>query len=149
MKLNKDDSDVLYNLGFIYQSGQGVKQDYGKARELYERADKLNNSNATFTLALMYQNGQGVKQDINKFIEYSDKLYLTNYILFEKLLTDWKKEDSDKLIKLFTKDRNEKSHLIEQQKSRIKYLEDELLAKKYEPGGEGYFEAKADFEQCL
>ena len=50
-------------LGVMYAQGQGVKQDYAKARELFEKAAVQGLADAQFRLGVMYAQGQGVKQD--------------------------------------------------------------------------------------
>lgn len=34
---NQGDIEALYNLGIMYQNGQGVKQDDKKAKEIFEQ----------------------------------------------------------------------------------------------------------------
>ena len=51
------------NLGFMYENGQGVKQDPGEAVRLNRKAADQGHANAQFNLGVMYENGQGVKQD--------------------------------------------------------------------------------------
>jgi hypothetical protein len=62
-----------YNLGVMYESGQGVKQDYVKAVEWYRKAADQGHSGAQFDLGVMYANGQGVKQDYLKAFEWFQK----------------------------------------------------------------------------
>ena len=45
-----------------YDGGQGVGQDYGKAREWYEKA-AVRDPVAMRSLAVLYDNGRGVRQD--------------------------------------------------------------------------------------
>ena len=59
-----------YNLGNMYDSGQGVKQDYFKAVEWYQKAAEQGDASAQYNLGVMYYNGQGVKQDYAKTKEY-------------------------------------------------------------------------------
>ena len=48
--------------------GQGVHQDYLKAKKYYEIACKYNDCNGFYNLGELYKNGYGVKQDIMKAI---------------------------------------------------------------------------------
>ena len=50
-------------LGYMYYSGQGVKQDYIEAIKLFRKAAKQGDSFAQFNLGFVYENGQGVPQD--------------------------------------------------------------------------------------
>ena len=61
------------NLGYMYQYGQGVKQDYFKAFEWYQKAAEQGNAYAQSALGVMYQYGQGVKQDYFKAVEWYQK----------------------------------------------------------------------------
>ena len=63
---NQGKADAQYNLGVMYEKGQGVTQDYKKAVELYTLASNQGYSDAQLKLGVMYANGQGVKQDYKK-----------------------------------------------------------------------------------
>jgi TPR repeat protein len=63
-----------YYLGELYALGQGVKQDYFKAKEYYEMAcDDFDDTAACYALGDLYRHGQGVTQDYFKAKEYYDK----------------------------------------------------------------------------
>ena len=47
----------------MYGAGQGVAQDYTKARGWYEQAAAQGHVGATLNLGLMYVRGQGTPQD--------------------------------------------------------------------------------------
>lgn len=47
----------------MYRNGEGVKHDYKKAVEWYEKAANQGFIDAQFNLGSMYFNGQGVRQD--------------------------------------------------------------------------------------
>jgi len=57
------DADAQYNLGLMYDEGQGVPQDYKAAVKWYELAAKQGQAAAQNNLGLMYVKGQGVIQD--------------------------------------------------------------------------------------
>ena len=65
--------DAMSNLGLLYDNGQGVAQDYAKAREWYEKAADKGDADAMFNLGLLYDNGQGVAQDYAKAREWYEK----------------------------------------------------------------------------
>ena len=52
-----------YNLGILYEDGQGVKQNYQKAAQLYKKACDGESAGGCHNLGFLYENGQGVKQD--------------------------------------------------------------------------------------
>ena len=63
----------MTNLGLLYQNGQGVPQDYVKAREWYEKAADKGSAFAMTNLGLLYQNGRGVPQDYGKARKWYEK----------------------------------------------------------------------------
>jgi TPR repeat protein len=52
-----------YNLGYMYDKGHGVTQDYKQAVDWYRKAAMQGNAGAQYNLGVMYGNGQGVIQD--------------------------------------------------------------------------------------
>ena len=56
------------NLGFMYQHGKGVEQDFRRAISYYQQAGDRKNPDAQFNLALMHQDGQGTPKDLKKAI---------------------------------------------------------------------------------
>lgn len=50
----------------MYATGDGVRQDYAKARKYYEKAAAQNDASALYNLGIMYRNGYSVKQDYKK-----------------------------------------------------------------------------------
>jgi len=57
---------AAHGLGFLYAKGQGIEQDLGKAKELYERAHRAGYERSTTNLGCMYENGAGVEQDFER-----------------------------------------------------------------------------------
>jgi len=53
-----------YDLGYLYDKGQGVPQSDEQARKWYELAAEQGEARAEYNLGLMHLNGQGVKPDI-------------------------------------------------------------------------------------
>jgi TPR repeat protein len=52
-----------YDLGVMYKEELGVRQDYMKAFECYNKAAEQGHSDAQYELAIMYKKGQGVPQN--------------------------------------------------------------------------------------
>ena len=52
-----------FNLGLMYDNGQGVPKDEAEAVKWYRKAADQGNASAQFNLGLMYDNGQGVPKD--------------------------------------------------------------------------------------
>jgi uncharacterized protein len=63
----------MNKLGDAYDSGEGVPQDYAKAREWYDKAAAKGHDGAMVGLGLLYENGQGVPQDYVKAREWFEK----------------------------------------------------------------------------
>ena len=57
------DLRAQYDLGVLYDTGQGVPQDNHEAMSWYHRAAEQGETRAQYNLGLMYANGQGVTQD--------------------------------------------------------------------------------------
>ncbi|MCX8664824.1 MULTISPECIES: tetratricopeptide repeat protein [unclassified Gilliamella] len=55
-----------YNLGLMYNKGEGVKRDYKKAIMYYEQAAQANFIRAQNNLGLIYYEGKAVPQDLDK-----------------------------------------------------------------------------------
>ena len=60
------DVDAQDLLGYAYDTGRGVKQDYIKAFEWREKAAEQGDAISQFSLGWMYANGEGVNQDYAK-----------------------------------------------------------------------------------
>ena len=60
---NEGNAEAMFNLGLLYANGQGVTQDYVRAREWYEKAAEKGFPSAMGNLGVLYHNGQGVAQD--------------------------------------------------------------------------------------
>ena len=63
LSAKQGDADAQYNLGWMYDNGQGVPQDYKEAVRLYRLSAKQGDVDAQYNLGVAYDNGQGVPQD--------------------------------------------------------------------------------------
>lgn len=52
-----------FQIGYKYETGEGVPQDCTKAAFWYRKAADQGDANAQYNLALLYNSGQGVPQD--------------------------------------------------------------------------------------
>ena len=57
------DASAQFNLGIMYDVGQGVVQDYAEAVRWFKLAATQGDAQAQFNLGNMYNNGRGVVQD--------------------------------------------------------------------------------------
>ncbi|MES1938049.1 SH3 domain-containing protein [Salinisphaera hydrothermalis] len=60
------DASAQYNMGVLYDRGYGVKRDYAKARQWYEKAAAQHYARAEHNLGIMYEAGKGVPRDPSK-----------------------------------------------------------------------------------
>jgi len=70
---NEGNAEAMFNLGLLYANGQGVTQDYVRAREWYEKAAEKGFPRAMGNLGVLYHNDQGVAQDYAKAREWYEK----------------------------------------------------------------------------
>lgn len=67
------DANAQFGLGVLYLNGDGVRQDYVKAREWFEQAAAQGNAYAQVSLGGLYHKGQGVRQDYVKAREWYEQ----------------------------------------------------------------------------
>jgi TPR repeat protein len=60
------DGFAQYSVGYCYEEGKGVQQDFGSAAEWYQKASEQGLAIAQWPLGLLYEQGQGVPQDYEK-----------------------------------------------------------------------------------
>jgi len=70
---NKGDSDAQYNLGVMYETGDGVPQDYTQAMAWYLKAAEQGEVSAQSNLGVMYQKARGVPQDYKQAVYWYRK----------------------------------------------------------------------------
>ena len=61
------------NLGVMYDSGEGVEQDFKEAAKWYRKAADQGEAMAQSNLGLMYHQGQGVEQDFKEALKWYQK----------------------------------------------------------------------------
>jgi uncharacterized protein len=57
------DTQAQSNLGAMYATGQGVRQDYAEAMKWYRRAADQGDTRSQYNLGVMYDAGRGVPED--------------------------------------------------------------------------------------
>ena len=60
-------------LGFLYESGEGVEQNWREAVKWYRKAAELELSRAQCNLAWCYEHGKGVEQDLAEAVAWYRK----------------------------------------------------------------------------
>jgi TPR repeat protein len=63
MPAEQGDAKAQVFVAYLYETGQGVTQNYSKAAEWYSRAARQGNPEAQTQLGNMYRIGRGVPQD--------------------------------------------------------------------------------------
>jgi len=53
----------MHDLGYIFSSGEGVKQDHVEAVRWYRKGADQDDAYSQASLGFSYRNGEGVKQD--------------------------------------------------------------------------------------
>jgi len=67
------DAGARFNLGFMYENGQGVTQDYKQAVKWYRKSAEQGDAAAQHNLGVMYDEGQGVIQDYKQSVKWYRK----------------------------------------------------------------------------
>jgi hypothetical protein len=67
------DANAQYNLGVMYEYGQGVPQDYAQAAYWYRKAAEQGDAVAQNCLGLLYEYGLGVPQDYAQALSWFRK----------------------------------------------------------------------------
>ena len=55
-------ADGQFNLGYMYENGEGVEKDYSESAKWYRKAAEQGHADGQFNLGCMYINGNGVPQ---------------------------------------------------------------------------------------
>ncbi|CAE7200067.1 esiB [Symbiodinium sp. CCMP2592] len=66
MGIKRGDNFALSRLGYLYESGQAVVQDFRRAKDLYELGIAKGSTAAYYDLGRLYQHGLGVARDYEK-----------------------------------------------------------------------------------
>ena len=67
------DARAQYNLGVMYDKGDGVEKDYREALKWYTKAAQQGDARAQNNLGVMYDNGDGVVQDYREALKWYTK----------------------------------------------------------------------------
>ena len=66
-------SEAYYQIGWLYENGNGVSHDINKAIEYFMKAANKNYSPASYHLGYLYEYGKGVDQDYSIAIKHYQK----------------------------------------------------------------------------
>ncbi len=73
IKAEKGNAKAQCDLGYMYNVGIRVEQNYEEAVKWYRKAAEQGNADAQFNLGVMYDNGTGVEQDTDEAIRWFRK----------------------------------------------------------------------------
>jgi TPR repeat protein len=60
---NENEVDAIFNLGYMYENGQGVEINLSEAFKWYMLSAKQGHSNSQYNIGMMYENGEGVSKN--------------------------------------------------------------------------------------
>ena len=66
-------ANAMTSIGWMYNNGNGVEQDYAVAMEWYEKAAELGDVIAMYNIGWAYDCGNGVEQDYTVAMEWYEK----------------------------------------------------------------------------
>lgn len=69
----KGNTTAMINLGFMYEKGKGLPQDYTEALQWFTKAANAGNSEAMCKIGEYYEEGKGVNENIELAIEWYKK----------------------------------------------------------------------------
>lgn len=83
---SKGNAWAQYNLGAMYDSGDGVPKDYVTARKWYEKAAAQGHAKAQRSLGLLYKNGQGTPKNYARAREWYERAAAQGEVISQVLL---------------------------------------------------------------
>ncbi len=69
----KGDAQAQYNLGVMYERGDGVPRDFKKAVKWFRKAAEQEFADAQYNLGVMYGAGKGVPKDFKEALKWHQK----------------------------------------------------------------------------
>ncbi len=80
------DAKAQYNLGIMYDNGQGVPQDYAQALQWFRKAAEQGYDFSQFNLGRMYRTGRGATQDYAEAAKWYSKAAEQGYAIAQNNL---------------------------------------------------------------
>jgi TPR repeat protein len=81
-----DDAETQFHLGTLYETGNGVPQDYAQAVLWYRKAAEQNHAIAQYRLGVLYANGVGVPLDKAQSAAWFQKAAEQGYVYAQEML---------------------------------------------------------------
>jgi len=84
------DAQCEFNIGSMYETGEGVEQNYDQALIWYKKAAEKDFIDANFNIGLMYETGKGVRKNIPEAIKWYSKAAALGDVEAAKAVKDLK-----------------------------------------------------------
>ena len=85
-RAQKGDAEAQYNLGVMYDEGQGVPQNYKEALKWYTKAVEQGYAEAQCNLGVMYAEGRGVSKNYKEALKWFTKAAEQGYAIAQNNL---------------------------------------------------------------
>ena len=77
---NDDDPKAMYQVGYMYDHGEGVDQDIKEAAQWYLKAAEKGNARAQYRVGLLYATGSGVDKDLKEAAKWYKKASFQGFL---------------------------------------------------------------------
>ncbi len=77
---NDDDPRAMYQVGYMYDHGEGVAQDVKEAAQWYLKAAEKGNAKAQYRMGLFYATGSGVDKDLKEAAKWYKKASMQGFL---------------------------------------------------------------------
>ncbi|HEX9022901.1 MAG TPA: tetratricopeptide repeat protein [Geobacteraceae bacterium] len=77
---NDDDPKAMYQVGYMYDHGEGVEQDAKEAAQWYLKAAEKGNAKAQYRMGLFYATGTGVDKDVKEAAKWYKKASMQGFL---------------------------------------------------------------------
>jgi len=84
-------ADAQYQLGLMYETGQGVAQDYRRAAQWYEKAALQGHAQAQYQLGNLYREGLGVEESLIEAEQWWQRAAAQGIALARRQLEKWQR----------------------------------------------------------
>jgi uncharacterized protein len=88
---SSDEPRSLYQVGYMYDHGEGVDQDGKEAAEWYRKAADKGYPQAEYRLGVLYENGYGVDQNLKEAEKWYKKASMHGFLPAKESLMNMKK----------------------------------------------------------
>ena len=115
-KLDNNNKDANYNLGFLYENGFHVDKNLNKAIVYYEKALEQKYNLAAYALGFIYSNKDYQYHDVNKALDYFTKALnggINAAIAYICDIYIWDKKEYKKVFEIATSEKYDPEYVAE------------------------------------